>query len=188
VTDRPAHTDHPAARKLAVARALVVALRAAGEDLDVPRPRGAPDAVVASPRGPIGIDVDDASVDEAPAPGPVGPDAAEAALVEHLTATLRNSCRRSYGMPTFLVLDVRRTPPTVGADAPAVAAALTIPAGCRFARVFVRMSPRDGGDPALYEVRGPRPVEPTAGRGTPTPTEIPAATPRPRGAAPSWRD
>ena len=41
MTDQPEHNGGRAAHALAVARGLVAALRAAGEDLDDPRPRGA---------------------------------------------------------------------------------------------------------------------------------------------------
>jgi hypothetical protein len=182
---RPEHGGYTAAHELSVARALVAALRAAGEDLDDPRPRGAPDAVVSSPRGPIGIDVADAGAPEPPEPGAPAPPGlpeggTDAALTQHLEATLRDHCRRSYGLPTYLVIDVRGGPLTDGADAQAVASALTIPAGCRFARVFVRLRPQDGGDPALYELRGAPRDGPSDERRSPAS----AGTPRDYRAAP----
>ena len=183
---RPEHSGYTAAQKLSVARALVAALRAAGEDLDDPRPRGAPDAVVSSPRGPIGIDVADAAP-EPPESGTAAPPGLpeggpDAALAQHLEATLRGHCRRSYGMSTYFVMDVRGSPLTDRADARGVASALTIPAGCRFARVFVRLRP-SGGDPELYELRGAPRDGPSGERRTPAS----AAPARAYGAAPVRR-
>jgi hypothetical protein len=166
VTDRSDYTGDKVAHELLVARALIVALRAAGEDIDDPRPRGAPDAVVSSPRGPIGIEVADAFYDDTgppaapawgtPVPAGLAEGGSDAALAEHLNATLRDQCRKSYGMPTYFVLDVGAAPPSGAADGPAMAAALTIPEGCRFARIFLRMTPRAGGAPAVFEVPRPR--------------------------------
>jgi hypothetical protein len=169
MADRPQHSGYTAAQVLAVARALVATLRAAGEDLDEPRARGTPDAVVSSPRGPIGIDVVDASVGDGPPAAPPGlaEGGSDAALVDHLAAVLRSRCGRSYGMPTYCVLDLGPGPLSEDADAPAVAAALTIPAGCRFARVFLRLRPQGGGEPELYELKGPTPDAAGAGSGGP---------------------
>jgi hypothetical protein len=186
VADRAEHSRRDPAHELAVARALVAALRAAGEDLDQPRARDAPHAVVSSPRGPIGIDVAEPFAGDTGPPAPPGPPeegGVDAALAERLAAALREHGRRSYGMPTYLVLDVPAGRLTEGADGPSLAAAVTIPAGCRFARVFVRLSPSDGGDPALYELRG----APRDGASEERSTPASAGTPRAHAAAPVRR-
>ena len=167
MTERSEQTGGEAAHELAVARALVAALRAAGEDVDDPRPRGSPDAVVSSPRGPIGIEVAEAFYEEATAsaarPWSTPAKGLEegnpgAALAAQLNETLRDQCRRAFGMPTYFVIDVRPAPPEGAAEGQALAAAITIPDGCRFARIFLRLSPPAGGDPVVVEVSSHRTV------------------------------
>ena len=156
------------AHELAAAARLVAFLRSTGGTIGDPRPgdhlRREPDAVCASPAGPVGIEVADAFYDGdvarqawAPARGqPVEREGGainfDEALARELDRTLRAHCGKAYSTPSYFLMDVSHAPLTTADDAPFFLDRLARPVGCGFVRVFLLMKENCTGAPALFEI------------------------------------
>ena len=145
--------------------------------------QGEPDAVCSVPQGQVGIEVacgyygsEDARDAWSIARGrpegsrhlvEAGEDAREAvqqvpvlrdpdaALATELNRILIDHCARTYGVPTYLVLDAygpSHAPLTTNRDAPSILARFTRPALCSFVRIYLCLSDSATGEPVFIAV------------------------------------